>query len=174
MLLATAVLSYVLIFSLLALLAWSDHKTFLLPNIQNTALLLGFTGFHICTNWTFVSVENALAGAVAGGGIFYAIRLISNHFMQADTLGLGDVKFMAVAGFGLGIPAVFLMMSLGAFLGVLHGFILAQAEYKRTGRHPNLSTVQVPAGVGLTIATAIIMVWQFGFDWFFVLHKGGL
>ena len=151
-----------IIFGLLLILAWTDHKYYLLPNVYNLALLISFGIFHWLTGWAFTAPMNAVMGLLAGGGFLLAIRAAANKIMQADTIGLGDVKFMMAAGFGLGIPNVFMVLCAGSFLGMLHGVILYLAAKRKSAKGaPDLAHVNVPAGVGLCIATAAICIYQF-------------
>ena len=157
--------SYIVIFILLAKLAWTDHKVYLLPNVYNLSLLLMYLAFHILTGWEYVSPYNALIGAVAGGGFLIILRLIANHLMQTDTIGFGDIKFVIAAGVGLGVPNIFLMLTIGSAFGILHGMILFMIEKRKTDKDIDLGTVNVPAGVGLCIATALITAYQFHGWW---------
>lgn len=161
-----AVLSYVIILGLLAALSWRDLKEYILPNEMNAALAVTFGAFHIATGWQLVHPVNAVLGAVAGGGLLLVIRFFANRFYQQDSLGLGDVKLMAAAGIGLGFPNIFLALSAGAFAGLFHGAVMAAMEERRTGQKQDFGSVNVPAGLGLCIGIAIVLVTQFGFGWY--------
>lgn len=151
----------IVIFALLIALAWTDHKLYILPNRYNLALLIAFAAFHILTGWTYVSLTGATLGLLAGGGFLLAIRAVANQIMKMDTIGLGDVKFMMAAGFGLGIPDVFMILSVGAFFGMLHGGLLYLVQKRADKPQASLAHVNVPAGVGLCIATAGMVVFRF-------------
>lgn len=151
----------IIIFALLAKLAWTDHKYYLLPNVYNLSLLLAYLGFHYLTGWTYTPITSAIGGAVAGGGFLIILRAAANHVLKTDTIGFGDIKFIIAAGFGLGIPNIFLVLTLGSALGIVHGIILYMIEKHRRKSVVDLGRVNVPAGVGLCIATAIITVYQF-------------
>lgn len=159
---------FILIFVLLAKLAWTDHKVYLLPNVYNLALLISFTGFHMTTNWQSTPLISAVEGAIAGGAFLILLRAGANHLMKMDTIGFGDIKFIIAAGFGLGVPNIFLVMALGSALGIVHGMILFLIEKKKTGKDIDLGMVNVPAGVGLCIATALIAAHQF-YGWWEVV-----
>lgn len=161
-----AIFSYVLLLALLAALAWRDIQEYILPNELNAALGITFMTFHIVTGWQIITPIEAFLGAVAGGGLLLVIRAAANRFYQEDALGLGDVKLMAAAGLGLGFPNIFLALSAGAFAGVFHGALMALWLEKKTGEKQNLGLVNVPAGLGLCVGIAIVMVTQFGFGWF--------
>ncbi len=156
---------FILIFALLAKLAWTDHKFYLLPNVYNLSLLICYLGFHMMTKWHFVAIDKAIWGAIAGGGFLIILRAVANHVMKTDTIGFGDIKFVIAAGFGLGIPNVFLVLTIGSALGIFHGIILYMIEDRKTEENLDLSHVNVPAGVGLCIATALITLYQFNGWW---------
>ena len=166
MMIALTATTLITIFGLLLILAWTDHKVYLLPNVYNFALFIAFGVFHFLTDWTFVSPTSAVLGLLAGGGFLLALRAVANQIMQTDTIGLGDVKFVMAAGFGLGVPNVFMVLCIGSFLGMFHGGILYLIEKKKAGTDaPDLARVNVPAGVGLCIATAALCVYYFNGWW---------
>jgi len=165
MLIVLSIFSYIVIFALLAALAYRDLKEYILPDYLNAALAISFIIFHILTNWQGVTPLEALEGSLAGGGLLLFIRALANKFYHEDALGLGDVKLMAAAGLGLGFPNIFMALSVGAFAGMLHGLCMAFFEKKRTAHKIDLSRVNVPAGVGLAVGIALVMVYQFGFEW---------
>lgn len=165
MLLIVSLFSYFLIFALLVALAYRDVKEYILPDYLNAALALSFMAFHISTGWQFVTPAEALGGAFMGGGLLLLIRAAANKFYQTDSLGLGDVKLMTAAGLGLGHPAILIALSAGAFAGLLHGLYIAYAHKRvNKGKIP-LGQTNVPAGLGLTIGIALIILYQFRFTW---------
>jgi len=143
-------ISSILVAANMIALAYRDLKDYILPNILNLNLVLLFLAFHLSSNWTFISPFNSLFGGVLGGGFLLLVRTIANRFYKQDSLGLGDVKMITAAGFGLGFPDIFIALSLGSCLGVLHGAFIS---YKN--KIP-LAEVQVPAGFGLTIGILTI------------------
>lgn len=165
MLLAISIFSYFLILALLAALAYRDIREYILPDYLNAALALGFMSFHIATHWQIIQPAGALLGSLAGGGLLLLIRNIANKFYKEDSLGLGDVKLMAAAGLGLGYPNILMALSLGAFVGLLHGLGMAFAGRKTNKHKVSLGEVNVPAGLGLTVGITALMVYGFGFEW---------
>ncbi|MBU6474879.1 MAG: prepilin peptidase [Alphaproteobacteria bacterium] len=161
MLVILSMFSYFLIFALLAALAWRDLKEYILPDPLNTALALSFMAFHIATHWRFVSPAQAATGALAGGGLLLVIRAFANKFYNADSLGLGDVKLMAAAGLGLGVPDIFMALSLGAFVALLHGVVMALGK-RKCNHKVKLGQINVPAGLGLAAGIAIVAAHRFG------------
>lgn len=153
------IISYVMIFLILAALAYRDVKEYILPDYLNAALALSFMSFHILHQWQIITPLDALWGAVMGGGLLFAIRAVANKIYDADALGLGDVKLMAAAGLGLGHPQILLALVLGSCFGVAHG--VGMSYFNKT----KLSTVNVPAGLGLTLGIGVMVIYRFGFAW---------
>lgn len=164
MLLAGALISYVIILCLLAALAVYDLRYYILPDKLNASLAAAFIAFHACTYWSMLPPLSAALGALAGGGLLLVIRAAANHFYNEDSLGLGDVKLLAAGGVGLGMPDIMLALSLGAGLGLVHGLIMGWME-KRRGAAVDFGRVNVPAGVGLAAGIAIVMAMRFGTGW---------
>jgi len=69
------------------------------------------------------SVAGAIAGALAGGGLFYAVGEAFYHWggKQKEYLGFGDVMLMLMVGTFLGVPLTLMTILLGS----LGGSILA-------------------------------------------------
>lgn len=160
-----ALLSYGLVFALLAALAWRDLCDYLLPDVLNAALAITFLSFHIANDWELLSPADSLSGALTGGGFMLTFYLMANLFYKKDSIGLGDVKLMTAAGLGLGFPNIILAISLGAFIGLGHGLLLGHFQNKKRGKTMPLAQINVPAGLGLTAGIAIVMLSQFGFFW---------
>ncbi|MFH1159179.1 MAG: A24 family peptidase [Pseudomonadota bacterium] len=160
-----SVFSYLIIFSLLLALAYRDLKEYILPDALNAALALSFMAFHISTHWQLLAPVDALLGGAAGGGLLFLIRAVANKFYRPDSVGLGDVKLMTAAGVGLGYPDILLTLSLGAFFGLLHGLCMAVSGKKTGENKVSFAQVNVPAGLGLAFAVAVVMLHQFGFGW---------
>jgi leader peptidase (prepilin peptidase)/N-methyltransferase len=164
MLTIAAIASYVIAGCLLAALAAYDYKYYLLPDKMNAGLAGAFIIFHFSTHWMLITPLEALGGLGAGGGLLLLIRAAANHFYKEDALGLGDVKLMAAAGLGLGFPNIMLALSLGAGFGMLHGIFMGLRQ-KKAGAKVDFGRVNVPAGPGLCLGIALVMMAQFGMEW---------
>ncbi len=64
-----------------------------------------------------LSLMSALAGAIIGGGLFYAVGEIFYHLRHKEGLGFGDVMLMLVVGTFLGPPLTLMTILLGSLLG---------------------------------------------------------
>lgn len=78
--------------------------------------------------WT-LSLLGALAGAIVGGGLFYAVGEAFYYFggKQKEYLGFGDVMLMFMAGTFLGVPLTLLTILLGSLGGTLIALPFAAA-----------------------------------------------
>ncbi|MGR3502557.1 prepilin peptidase [Pseudaestuariivita sp.] len=97
-----------------------DLREFRLPDVYTLGLLA--TGFAVTVLFRQVSLVEALIGAIAGYGLFWALG--AWHFRRhgREGLGLGDAKLFAACGSWLGyamLPFVLLVASLGALIFVL-------------------------------------------------------
>ena len=159
--------------ALLVALAMIDNKFYILPNKLVFALAILGIAFHFLTNWELLRLEDSIYGALAGAGLLLVIRAGGNYFLKTeDSVGLGDVKLMGAVGLWLGFPDIMLVFMLGGVLGVIHGaiikYILTQKAKKQTEQNievPKLSHVNIPAGVGLAIATIVIFFYVYGYWW---------
>ena len=155
-------LAFIIICILLVLLAYTDHKSYILPNRYNALLALFFVILHGAAYFAFISPIDMILGCVLAGGLLLIIRHIANKATGADALGLGDVKLMMAAGLGLGIPDIFLALSLGSVFGMIHGVILREMAIKKNPKKaPKLSQINVPAGVGLCIGIFCVMLYRY-------------
>ncbi len=68
---------------------------------------------------SLASILGAVAGAVVGGGLFYAVGEIFYHAggKQKEYLGFGDVMLMLMVGTFLGVPLTLLTILLGSLGG---------------------------------------------------------
>lgn len=150
-------IAFILLFSLSII----DLKTFLLPN--PLVFAFGVTGlsFQLSTEFYYIPLQDMAIGALAGGGILFAIRCFGNHLYQQDTLGLGDIKLMAAAGLWLGFDGVMAAITLGAFAGVLHGVGLACWRAVKHRHAFSLKKLMIPAGPGFAVGIILTGLWMF-------------
>jgi len=88
---------------------------------------------------------SSIIGLVAGGGLFYAIAVISKGGM-----GGGDIKMMAMVGALMGWKSVLLTVFLGSLTGAVFGIFLMISQKK--GRK-----TKVPFGPFLAFGTFVTM-----------------
>lgn len=145
----------------LLILSIIDLKTWLLPNKLNLLFAILGIAFHASTHFTIFEPIQLLFGAMLGSGTLLTIRFFGNKYYDQDTLGLGDVKLLGAAGFWLGLEGVVLAMTIGAFMGILHGVGFAITRAIKDKTKPNLKRLMIPAGPGFCMGIVISGVWTF-------------
>lgn len=133
----------------------------LLPN----ELVLAFAAlgvvFHVCTLFHYLTIAQMGLGALIGGGILYVIRAAALRFYDEDALGLGDVKLLAAAGIWLGPYYILIALTIGAFMGILHGLGLALYYWRVSKVRPELLSMSLPAGPGFAAGILITAAIKF-------------
>ncbi|GAB1378720.1 prepilin peptidase [Pararhodobacter aggregans] len=143
--------------SLLAL-AVADLRWFRLPLpllALNAALGFGMAMAGDGLGWPLPGdrLTIALAGATAGGGAFWLIRVAYAWLAGRQGMGLGDVLLMAALGLALGIPRlpmVVLLAALSALAVAVLRALVKGRSLRRLGR--------VPFGAALALAAALVAV----------------
>lgn len=108
------------------LLAAIDAETFLLPDILTwplAALGLLVNFWQVWAPW-----RDALIGAVAGYGVFWAIERAFFVLRKKEGLGRGDAKLLAALGAWLGWMALPWVLLIASALGILFWTVLALAK----------------------------------------------
>ena len=105
---------YASFFFLLARLSFDDVRIGLLYN--RWVLALALVGILMAGSGQLVSPLSALFGALVGGGLLYAVRLLSRGGM-----GGGDVKLAAALGIWTGLDGILLALFVAFVLGSLFG-----------------------------------------------------
>ena len=120
--------NYVVFFSLLLIISFIDVDEGIIPNRLVLILLVWSISWQLL--YADISLMAAIAGLVAGGGLFFLIAVLSKGGM-----GGGDIKLMAVLGFAIGSPLVFVVFLLAFLLGAAVGAALLLTG-KKTRRDP--------------------------------------
>ena len=80
----------------------------------------------------------ALAGAVAGGGVLLAVGLAGSWIFRKEAMGMGDVKLLATIGAFLGAwPTLLVVVMLSAVGGSLIGIALRLVGRAQHGVPPD-------------------------------------
>lgn len=104
---------------------------------------------------SLLGFRNAAIGLATGGGLFYAIAVISRGGM-----GGGDIKMMAMVGALMGWKSVFLTVFLGSLTGAVFGIFLMITQGK--GRK-----TKIPFGPFLALGTIITLFYgQEIYSWY--------
>jgi leader peptidase (prepilin peptidase)/N-methyltransferase len=95
--------------------------------------------------YTILGLKNSLLGFAVGGGMFYALALVSRGGM-----GGGDIKMMAMVGGLMGWKSVLLISFVGSFIGGVVGIFLM--IFKGKGRK-----TKIPFGPFLALGSMITL-----------------
>jgi prepilin signal peptidase PulO-like enzyme (type II secretory pathway) len=66
---------------------------------------------------------DGVAGMVIGFGVMYGLRAAFKALRGVDALGLGDVKFLGLAGFYVGVSGLPPLLVLGGLIGIVFGLV---------------------------------------------------
>jgi leader peptidase (prepilin peptidase) / N-methyltransferase len=106
--------------------------------------------------YTLLGIKASIIGFLAGGGLFYAIAVLSRGGM-----GGGDIKMMAMVGALMGWKSVLLTTFLGSLTGAVIGLFLMISKGK--GRK-----TKIPFGPFLGLGSLITLFFgQEIFNWYF-------
>jgi len=112
-----AIFSYAMI-----VIAAIDLNTQLIHN--KVLLFVAVTG--IALNFVFAIIPwlDALPGILAGGGVMLLFAYLGRIVFKKEAMGMGDVKFAAVAGFFLGWKVILVALYLGFLIALFTIIIL--------------------------------------------------
>lgn len=95
-------------------------------------------------------LEDAVWGAVVAYLLFMLVFYVSRWFLKKEGLGYGDVRFIGMIGFYLGIHRVFISIFLSSLLASIYGVILFKIRRKSEA---------YPLGPFLSIGGMITFLW---------------
>ena len=131
-------------------LAMIDYDTQFLPD-QITMPFL-WTGLILNLNNTFIDIESAIIGAVAGYLILWSVHQGFKLVTKKEGMGYGDFKLLALFGAWMGwqhLPAIIIFSSLvGSIIGIT--LILLKRHQRE---------IPIPFGPYLAIAGWIVLIW---------------
>ena len=138
-----------------------DLKTRLLPNKFVMQFLFCGIAFHILTGFHYAAPMNMITAAIVSMGLLLFIRFIFNRIYKTEALGIGDVKLIGAAGLWLGTDFIFLAISLGAIMGIIHGFLYVVIIRATKDETINFATLSIPAGPGFIISIIFMGIIKF-------------
>jgi len=105
-----------------------DIEHFIIPDSVHFALIALGIAYHVIID---SSAEAVLGGFFTGGFIGLSLRYGYRIVRRKDGMGMGDVKFLAVAGLWLGIKALVPFLFFSGVFGIVTGLI-----WRGTGKGP--------------------------------------
>ncbi len=128
---------YLIFVYFLIVIALIDWQTRLIPN--KLLLILLILGVVLNGLARVIPFDDALIGALVGGGSMYLVAVLGNRIFKKEAMGMGDVKLAFVSGFYLGWHFILWALYLGFLIALLGIGIL---WLFRRGRLPE----QIPMG----------------------------
>jgi leader peptidase (prepilin peptidase)/N-methyltransferase len=104
------------------------------------------------------SWRTALAGAVVGGGLLWAVRWAFRRTRGVEGLGLGDVKLMAALGALTGPERVLWIIVAGAVLGLGWGLIRSRRRKGEQADGTEAAVVVPLAAASALPALAVLLL----------------
>ncbi len=127
---------------LLAIALW-DMDTYEIPGSLLAAALAWKVLFMILFPESGVSLLDGLLGACLISGGLFLLSICMDRRLKKETIGYGDIRFLWVTGFYLGLKGNFLNLFLGSLLGIL----VCMVEKKK----------KIPFGPALAASTAFCL-----------------
>lgn len=125
-------LTSILAASALVSLAYIDAKHKILPDEITLSLLLA--GLAINSFNIFVSLQDAIYGAIAGYLVFFLLYKVFFLLTQREGLGRGDFKLLAAIGAWLGWQALPGVLLLASSAGLIVALLLVAAKRYKHGQ----------------------------------------
>ena len=103
--------------------------------VDNGPLGWIFRHWNVELEGSLASVVGAVAGALAGGGLFYAVGEAFYHLggKQKEYLGFGDVMLMLMVGIFLGVPLTLMTILLGSLGGSVLALVMIAVSSRFRG-----------------------------------------
>jgi len=141
---------FIIFIYFLIVISFIDIDTKLILN----KLLVLMLAIGIALNLIFkvISWQDALLGIIAGGVFMILISLLGKVFFRKESLGMGDVKLAAVAGFFLGWKMILFATFFGFFLSLPVLIILMAMGKLKFGQY-------IPLGPFLAVALITFVYW---------------
>ncbi len=111
-----------LVWALLGL-SWIDVREQLLPDVMTLPLL--WVGLLVNLSGVFVSLSDAVLGAVAGYVSLWVVFRAFKHFTGKEAMGYGDFKLLAALGAWLGWMAVAWILLLAFATSAVFGVVVS-------------------------------------------------
>lgn len=144
---------YALLCTSLIIIAFIDLEYKIIPDVITLpGIIIGLT---LSLTMPYITVINSIKGLLIGGGLFYAITILSRGGM-----GGGDIKLIAMVGSFLGWKNVLLTIFLGSFFGSIVGIVLIILKKKnRKDMVPFGPFLSLGAIVSIFFGRDLIYLW---------------
>lgn len=113
---------YLLFLYFLIVISVIDLQIQLIPD--RVLIVMAGTAFLLNLMLSVISCEDAFLGFTIGGMVMYLFARFGAILFRKEVLGMGDVKFSAVAGFIVGWKIILIALYIGFVLALFSVFIL--------------------------------------------------
>ncbi|MGD9898161.1 MAG: A24 family peptidase [Calditrichaceae bacterium] len=110
-----------------------DYNTQKIHNSVVAMMLV--SGILLNLLFPVITWEFALFGVIAGGSVMFLIAILGKLLFKKESMGMGDVKFSAAAGFFLGWKMVLISIYFGFILALLAIIMLKLANKIKAGNY---------------------------------------
>jgi leader peptidase (prepilin peptidase)/N-methyltransferase len=122
------IINYIILISSLVLLAYIDFKKKIIPNkillvmLVLRLILIGIEGLLYRDMINSILISSFL-GLIVGGGAFLLVS-----FIHKNSVGMGDIKLVAIIGFYVGIGNLFSCVISSLLISLICGIVLILAK----------------------------------------------
>jgi leader peptidase (prepilin peptidase) / N-methyltransferase len=134
--------------ALTLIVAISDLRSMIIPDAVN--LLIGLLGLSAVAVSSTGDLFEAILGSAFGAGLLLGLRAAHFHLKGVESLGLGDVKFVAAGGLWTGLE------DLPAFLAIASLSGLGYAGLRWMAKTPIERSERVPFGPFLGFSLMLV------------------
>ena len=142
-------IKYIILTPLLLAVTTIDYKKQIIPNRLNLTIFeIGLVIAFIFGISNIAITIDMLLGMVVGVAIFLIITLIRALFYGKESMGLGDIKFIAALGLYFGVSNIIVISILAFLIGTICSVIMIATKRKKIDEY-------IPFGPFIVIATFI-------------------
>ncbi len=122
--------------------------------IIHNKLLIVMLLFGMAFNAVFLLIawKQALLGVALAGGVFLTLSLAARFIFGRESMGMGDVKFAAVAGFFLGFKFILVALYFGFLSALIFIIVMKLARQMPENR-------LIPMGTFFAIGIFVFLLW---------------
>ncbi len=158
----------VILFFVMILISASDGKYTIIPDQFTAAVaVIGIITavIDMLTEKRFISQwYSPLLGALVGGGLLFALDMLSTAIFKKSGFGFGDVKLMAALGLMLGLKYVLILILMSSFVAAFHFLYLIFAGKAKKG-------IYLPMGPYICLGTVFTVLLEPKFADIFNMYK---
>ncbi len=154
---------YAIFFSALLVVAWIDFDHLIIPDVISVPGIV--IGLVAAATVLPIGLVNAIVGALLGGGILWALAILSPYVFGKEGLGGGDIKLLAMIGAFMGWQPVLLSLMVASVSGAVVGIALLVFKVMERGHYIPFGPFLVFGALVSLFFHADLMTWYFRTMW---------